>query len=475
MTNIKRLFALIMAFGTIISTQAAPVAASAAAKTYRISMGGHVVQADGKTVSVFWNNPDSMAVDPKDEENMIFDIGELPLTKGTTVTDSAGNTVKGRILPGQAVTATVSFVVEREKPFPEAKRYYKEHRITECQKIVLNGPVLKKKSSAKVSELKQDTMLGTVLAVNNNAVDVYIEGGRILSEGGVAFMAHGRYSHQIESDSLFMDANGRAIAKSAVKPFQRVLIKGRDHNYFDGSIGYDGSKIAELWVLEHGEKLIDMADGNNANFYRMAATVLRKEKDANGLWEYVVRPGIDRWERRYQAEYTVSALDYGFGAEPPFDGADLAVGTHIVFNYTAINYAKAPGKLYECYGMKIVEDTPLAAYGFGTDDGAWVDITLAPNAAPFTIEDWLAVGRDDLFIHGTVPYAPVDWEETKLIKIDGLLGKIKRTGLKAGSSWKDFDATALPVGTEIYKTSYPDMYAAKIGDGYKMYLGLREG
>jgi hypothetical protein len=48
-------------------------------------------------------------------------------------------------------------------------------------------------------------------------------------------------------------------------------------------------------------------------------------------------------------------MDYDFGPIQAFKGMDLPVGTHIVFDYTAINYTKAPGRIMECSAAKIVE------------------------------------------------------------------------------------------------------------------------
>jgi hypothetical protein len=256
-------------------------------------------------------------------------------------------------MPGQAVKATFRYEVERKKPSPEYSRYFKYYTVTECQKILLLGPTLKRKSSAKLEDFKWDTMVGTVLSIKDDFAEVYIEGGRIVWEDGTENLAHGEYSHYIESGSVFMDVNGRAIPQSGVKPFQRVLIKVKDHNGFDGSYGYADSSIASMQVIEHGEKVISQDDGSNANFYRMAATVTRREKNAEGLWEYTVTPEIDRWERRYQAEYEIVNMDYGFGPNQAFAGMDLPVGTHIVFNYTGINYTKTPGRIMECSEAQI--------------------------------------------------------------------------------------------------------------------------
>jgi hypothetical protein len=114
-------------------------------------------------------------------------------------------------------------------------------------------------------------------------------------------------------------------------------------------------------VIEHGEKVISQGDSSNADYFRMAATVTRREKNAEGLWEYTVTPEIDRWERRYQAEYEIVNMDYDFGPNQAFMGMDLPVGTQIVFNYTGINYSKTPGRIMECSAAKIVEGRPFAS------------------------------------------------------------------------------------------------------------------
>ena len=461
-TIITRILAVVFTLTMIITAQAAPVTTPDTQKTYSISMSGHVVESGKDCVTVFWNNPDSMAVDPDDKENMIPQYADLSVTKDTAITDGSNNPIRLKnLVPGQAVKATISFVVEREKLSENSTRYYKRYKVVGCQKIQLAGPVLKRKSTVKIGELEDNTMIGTVLAINDDSVDVYIEGGRIIG-GGTEFLAQGRYDVYIESDSKFLDVNGNTMKKSSVKPFQRVLIKAYDHIFADGSYGYGCSSIASLKELEHGEKSI--SSGDIKSFHRMTATVVRKEKGAGGLWEYTVAPDKSRREAAHQKEYAVINMDYDFGPQPAFDGMDLAVGTHIAFNYTSINWSKAPGRLAECYDAEIIKDNPAEP---GEEEAGFV--------GDFTPKDFISKDFNDIFFYGGVVYAPVDWANKEQIKIGNLLGSIKRTGLKADNDWKEFDATVLPVGTEIYKTSYGDMYAAKTGNSYKMYFGMREG
>jgi hypothetical protein len=392
---------------------------------------------------------------------MIYDFADLPVTKDTAIIDGADNQVSLReLVPGQAVTATIRYVIVREKPYPESERYHKEHRITECQQIRLTGQILKRKSATSIAELGRDTMVGTLLEIKDGRVRVFIEGGSILSESGTEFMAYGNYDYQLENGTRFLDAQGRLIDQNVIKPFQRVLIKGKDHNYYDGSYGYGGSSVASLQVLGYGEKTLSPTDKDS--FHRMTATVLRKQKNAEGAWEYIVSPNENRRERRFQAEYRTVELDYGFGLSPVFGGAELAPGTRIAFNYTGMKYSDAPGMLIECYNLRRIENEPQ-------------EEETAVIVGDFTPEDFIDKGISDLLYYGGLVYAPVGWAQNEQIRIGELLGSVKRTGLKAGRDWKDFDATVLPVGTEIYKTSYADMFAAKTGNSYKMYFGMREG
>jgi hypothetical protein len=381
--EVKMKFIKLMALtvlSLVFAAQALPVAA--AEKTYRISMRGHVVEVGADSVTVFWNAPESMAVNPGDEENRIYDFADLPITKDTAIIDASGNPVSLRnLVPGQAVTATIRFVVVREKLYPESERYRKEHRVTECRQILLSGPTLKRKSRATIAELGRDTVIGTVLSVKDSSIHVYIEGGWIM-EYGTEFMMYGRESYYFEGYTRFLNAKGVTIRKSDVRPFQRVLMKTNEHIPYDGSYGYSGGSAVSIQVLEYGEKTLSSTDKDS--FHRMTATVLRKQQNSGGAWEYIVSPDGNRRERRFQTEYRTVEVDYGFGLSPVFGGAELAPGTRIAFDYTGMNYSESPGMLIECYNLEILKDEPQAE-------------ETAVIVGDFTPENFLAKGISDLF------------------------------------------------------------------------------
>jgi hypothetical protein len=316
------------------------------AQTYRIAMRGHIVNTGENSVTVFWNNPESMAVDPEDAKNGITQFAELPITKDTVIQDSSGGALKlGDLLPGQAVMAAVRFTVQLEKLSDSSDSYYrKDYSIFECSKITLTAPALKRRSEALIDELGKNTMVGTVLTVESDSVGVYIEGGSVY-ENGTEFMAYGYYSQFTDGNTKYLGSDGRVIAKSDIKPFQRVLLKVKDHNYFDGSYGYGGSRVASLQTLEYGEKTLSPQD--IAGFHRVSATVLGKRQNDDGRWEYVVAPDEGSRELKFNSEYIITELDYGFGIEPAFGGLELKAGTHITFDYTALSTTK--GRLVECY------------------------------------------------------------------------------------------------------------------------------
>lgn len=340
----------------IITAYSLPVFAadfSFESKTYRITMRGHVVEIGTDYARVFWSSPESMSINPADEENLIPYFADLPVTKDTVITDSTGKTILlDQLVPGQAVAASIRYKAEREK---ELENYYKKYRIIECQKILLTGQTLRRRSETTIAELGQNAMLGFVLAVEDSAIDVYVEGGQVMSAGGTEFMARGRYYHQIEGSTKYLDVKGGKINKNSIKPFQRVLIKVKDHSYYDGSYGYGGSRIESLQVLEQGSKMLSPED--IYRFHRISATVLRKQKNNEGVWEYIVTPDKGRRELMFRREYAIVDVDYGFGISPAFNGIGLEPGNHVEFTYTGIDYSQSPGRLIECYNLAFVSDT----------------------------------------------------------------------------------------------------------------------
>lgn len=65
------------------------------------------------------------------------------------------------------------------------------------------------------------------------------------------------------------------------------------------------------------------------------------------------------------------------------------------------------------------------------------------------------------------------WVLEKDIDIGEFLGSIKTTGVT--KDIEDFEASNLPVGTEIYKTNEPDILVARTEDGDIRYFCWREG
>jgi hypothetical protein len=83
----------------------------------------------------------------------------------------------------------------------------------------------------------------------------------------------------------------------------------------------------------------------------------------------------------------------------------------------------------------------------------------------------------DFFIMESTVYinaASIDWVKELSLNVDVLLGTIKNTGVK--KNFKDWDATILDIGTEIYKAeNRNDIVLVKVGERYLPYLRYVEG
>lgn len=82
----------------------------------------------------------------------------------------------------------------------------------------------------------------------------------------------------------------------------------------------------------------------------------------------------------------------------------------------------------------------------------------------------LLVYRDTAYINAS----GIDWMNELQLTSSNQLGTIKRTNIK--KRFKNFDATKLEVGTDIYSTKErDDIVLVKIGDNYVPYYRIVEG
>ena len=101
--------------------------------------------------------------------------------------------------------------------------------------------------------------------------------------------------------------------------------------------------------------------------------------------------------------------------------------------------------------------------------------TTAENASPEAVLKNNA--QADFFIMDSTVYlnaADIDWVKELTLNSGTMLGTIKNTGVR--KKFKDWDATRLAIGTEIYKAEKRnEIVLVRIGNMYLPYLKYVEG
>ena len=82
----------------------------------------------------------------------------------------------------------------------------------------------------------------------------------------------------------------------------------------------------------------------------------------------------------------------------------------------------------------------------------------------------------DMFVYGEIVYinaADVDWVKSETFDKGDMIGEICASGIT--SDFDNWDATVLPVGTEIYESDDPQILLAGLGEKLIPYLKWVEG
>ena len=82
----------------------------------------------------------------------------------------------------------------------------------------------------------------------------------------------------------------------------------------------------------------------------------------------------------------------------------------------------------------------------------------------------------DMFVYGEIVYinaADVDWVKSEKFDKGDMIGEICASGITSG--FDNWDATVLPVGTEIYESDDPQILLAGLGEKLIPYLKWVEG
>lgn len=267
-------------------------------------------------------------------------LQNVPVREGLAITDSGGKSIQPRfVVPGQEIRITFRYqmratgeLVEGNKDAP-----VRMMEIIEYRKIVLSGETLKLKEGVSIQDLDDSVLVGTILEVSANGMQMYIEGGRMFY-GGYEYLVHGQKFISLDENTVFRDSRGLLVPRGDIRPFQRVQVKVSDTDWAESSPpGFGGGRCTSLRVLEYGDKFIGMDAVKQ--FHRMSCAVIERQKDENGQIRLLVQPDPGSRERGLQPRFMLSYTD----GWPVTGFPEYTAGTRIDVSYMAIRFDTNPG------------------------------------------------------------------------------------------------------------------------------------
>lgn len=213
-------------------------------RTWQISLNAQLLKIDNTFVWVHIQSPDNMQINESDH---VQPLQRLPITKNIIAADSNNNPIAiGNIVPGQNVRVkfTYKFVGSDRVVTP-----------VECRSIVTYGTLLKPKSTKKISELKNNTAVATIIQIDKNEATIFIEGGKILVDNK-KYDITGMAVINLSSSSV-TDVNGKKTSPDCLKKNDRIAVSLKNHVWREtDSTTYAGGNAVSVQVLGIGENII---------------------------------------------------------------------------------------------------------------------------------------------------------------------------------------------------------------------------
>jgi len=242
---------VVMTFGVFASTGESRAASSQVDsnqptdnRVWQISLTARVLKVDADSIWVHIQSPDNMKINDSD---LVQSIQWIPYTNNTSVMDSDSSTLGiDKIVSGQKVKVkfTYQFVGSARLALP-----------IECKSVAVQDTLIKAKSTKTISELKDNTMIASIVEINNNEAKVFIEGGKMLS-GSTSYSIFGQADINLASASV-KDVDGNKIMIDSLEKYDRVIISAENHIWNETEPPtYAAGDAVAIQVLAAGENVV---------------------------------------------------------------------------------------------------------------------------------------------------------------------------------------------------------------------------
>lgn len=305
---------------------------------YSITKTACVVESGDDALMVYF--PSFKTSNPGD---IIRKLQRIPITKDFVITDSNGKAIGSRfVVPGQEIKITFRYQMRGTGELVEGdeKHPVRLFELIDCQKIVLAGETLKLKEGISLQEVKDNVLIGTILTVSANRLQMYVEGGRVF-DNGFEYLARGQYTMEVDNNTKILDTQSRSIQASELKPFQRVQVKLFDSEWMDFSDSsptqFAGGICGSVQMLEYGDKFI----ASVVQFHKMSCAVISQQTDESGNVQLLVQPDPGTRERSLQPQFILTPSDYSTNV----NFSTYKTGARIDVSYLAIKYDSKPGEI----------------------------------------------------------------------------------------------------------------------------------
>ena len=286
------------------------------------------------------------------------------------IVQSKGSPLQQSLVPGQEVGITFTYQMRQLGTYSESggEGYindspYREMEIISVEKIQLKGRALR---LGQHTEMKPNTLLGTVLSVSSRSMTVYAEGG-LVYYGDDEYVAKGQHSFTVNSNTRIFDKDGKRIQANGIRPFQRVEVIAGDYMWLETDPPqFGGGTARTIRILEHGDKWLDFTA------HRDIDVVVERQISAT---ELLVQP---LWaNQRYETPKAVVRI---WGGGPAYAPEAEEPAPDVVIPPLGGPYK--PGQILRISYLAVNRKSNPAVYSYATVN--WIDPTRRWTAQEFS-------------------------------------------------------------------------------------------
>lgn len=211
---------------------------------WQIETAARILKVDDTAVRVCLLSPDNLKIN---EDDNVKSVQRLKRTEKTIATDSDGGEIDiESIIPGQAVKVRFSYKFVGSDRTATA---------VECKSVTVQGEQLAAGNRLKISQLKDNTMVATIIEINGNRAKVFIEGGKLIY-GSETYSVTGTAEINVKS-AVIKDMDGKKVTRNALKKLDRVILSAENNEWRESSPpGYSGGDAIAVRILGEGENVI---------------------------------------------------------------------------------------------------------------------------------------------------------------------------------------------------------------------------